>query len=187
MSRRTREEPPFGSDSFLDVLANIVGILIILIAAAASRAGRVPTLASVSLDDKAQAPVAVTSTAAPAPAPQIPEISAPPEPEPTEPPSEITQEMQAIIARIASLEAKSLAADAKLKKVRSEYDSAWQELNAEEKSVKKRAGKLRDKNLQVARLEQALGERKQELTGLLAEFEEAKNSRPPATEDRKSV
>ena len=31
MSRRIREEQPFGSDSFLDVIANIVGILIILI------------------------------------------------------------------------------------------------------------------------------------------------------------
>ena len=31
MSRRARDEEAFGSDSFLDVLANIVGILIILI------------------------------------------------------------------------------------------------------------------------------------------------------------
>jgi hypothetical protein len=31
MSRRFRDEQPFGSDSFLDVIANIVGILIILI------------------------------------------------------------------------------------------------------------------------------------------------------------
>ena len=44
MSRRAREEMPFGSDSFLDVLANIVGILIILIVAAAARMGRAPDL-----------------------------------------------------------------------------------------------------------------------------------------------
>ncbi len=46
MSRREREEIPFGSDSFLDVLANIVGILIILIVAAAARMGRDPVQVS---------------------------------------------------------------------------------------------------------------------------------------------
>src|SRR5579871_5141194 len=49
--RREREETPFGSDSFLDVLANIVGILIILIVAAASRMGRVPDLALLTQPD----------------------------------------------------------------------------------------------------------------------------------------
>ena len=43
MSRRTsQEEPGFGSDSFLDIVANLVGILIILIVLAGLRAGQVP-------------------------------------------------------------------------------------------------------------------------------------------------
>lgn len=42
MSRRHHEETSFGSDSFLDVIANIVGILIILIVVAGVRVSRAP-------------------------------------------------------------------------------------------------------------------------------------------------
>lgn len=44
MSRRHHEETSFGSDSFLDVIANIVGILIILIVVAGVRVSRAPVL-----------------------------------------------------------------------------------------------------------------------------------------------
>ena len=42
MSRRSTGDPDFGSDSFLDVIANIVGILIILIVVAGLRVARTP-------------------------------------------------------------------------------------------------------------------------------------------------
>lgn len=48
MSRRHNEENSFGSDSFLDVIANIVGILIILIVVAGVRVSRAPLLAIAS-------------------------------------------------------------------------------------------------------------------------------------------
>lgn len=44
MSRRHHEETSFGSDSFLDVIANIVGILIILIVVAGVKVSRAPLL-----------------------------------------------------------------------------------------------------------------------------------------------
>lgn len=44
MSRRHQENNSFGSDSFLDVIANIVGILIILIVVAGVRVSRAPLL-----------------------------------------------------------------------------------------------------------------------------------------------
>lgn len=48
MSRRRNGEMDFGSDSFLDIIANIVGILIILIVVAGVRAARTPTPVVVS-------------------------------------------------------------------------------------------------------------------------------------------
>jgi len=50
MSRRREFEIVFGSDSFLDVIANIVGILIILIVIAGVRVGRMPVAARTSPD-----------------------------------------------------------------------------------------------------------------------------------------
>lgn len=44
MARRPQEETQFGSDSFLDIVANIVGILIILIVVAGVRLSRAPLL-----------------------------------------------------------------------------------------------------------------------------------------------
>ena len=49
MPRRETTETPFGSDSFLDIVANIVGILIILIVVAGVRVSRAPLL---SIDEK---------------------------------------------------------------------------------------------------------------------------------------
>lgn len=55
MSRRVLPEPEFGSDSFLDVIANIVGILIILIVVAGMKVARqevmAPDTASVRVSD----------------------------------------------------------------------------------------------------------------------------------------
>lgn len=46
MSRRPPDESTFGSDSFLDIIANIVGILIILIVVAGVRVSRAPAVSS---------------------------------------------------------------------------------------------------------------------------------------------
>jgi hypothetical protein len=176
MSRRARDEIPFGSDSFLDVLANIVGILIILIVAAAARMGRAPD--PVLLSKSAPEAAVLPQDPEPGPAPQPEPL--PPEPESNEPPPEVSAEMQAAASRLAALEVKALAADAKLKKLRIGYQSARQMLNDEEKDSARRTDKLREAQLRVARLEEALGERKQALTGLLAEFEDAQKSKVPA-------
>ncbi len=58
--RRTSKEPSFGSDSFLDVIANLVGIVIILIVMIGARVRELPTLVPPSLpplpqDDQAAA------------------------------------------------------------------------------------------------------------------------------------
>src|SRR6516164_1555009 len=114
MSRKNREEIPFGSDSFLDVLANIVGILIILIVAAAARMGRAPD------------PVLLTQEADDSVAPQAALPRAATEPDADEPPAELTAEMTSIAARLATIEAKSQAVDARLRQVQADIESAQQ-------------------------------------------------------------
>jgi|GEM_PF-232665 len=66
--RQSDTEAEFGSDSFLDVISNMVGILIILILMAAFRAKRAPVTA--------QELIAVSDPS------DIPQITAPPEPTP---------------------------------------------------------------------------------------------------------
>ena len=194
MSRRAREEESFGSDSFLDVLANIVGILIILIVSAAARVerGPAPPPSASAVDEPADpsaqpantAPLALEPATDPEPAVEIARSvpQSEPEPEPDVPPPEISAELQAIQDKLSALDAKSRALTDKLHQLGSESAAAVQLLSAAEKAAEKRTGKLKHSKVRLARLEEALGERKETLTGLLAEFEEARNSRSAAVE-----
>jgi len=177
--RRAREEMPFGSDSFLDVLANIVGILIILIVAAAARMGRIPDL---SLLTKGPVEPAKSDSTDPPAEPEEPVIIAAPEPD--EPPAEISDEMQAISGYLAALNDKALAADARLKKLQSASGAAQQALTDEEAGAARRNEQVRQAQLRIARLQEALGDRRQALNGLLADFEEAQKSKAPAIQVR---
>lgn len=56
MSRRPKSEQEFGSDSFLDVVANIVGILIILIVIAGLRVSQAPVITFEATDAEPPAP-----------------------------------------------------------------------------------------------------------------------------------
>jgi hypothetical protein len=194
MSRRAREPEEFGSDSFLDVLANIVGILIILIVSAAARVERGPVAPppAASVDDPAEPssepakslPLAME----PDPAVEIahaepqavPEPA--PEPDPDVAPPEIAAELQAIQNKLSSLDAKSRALAGHLDRLRTETTAATRLLSAEEQAAAKRAARLQQGKVRLARLEEALGDQKETLTGLVAEFEEVQSSRPPAIE-----
>jgi hypothetical protein len=180
MSRRRHEEEPFGSDSFLDVLANIVGILIILIVSAAARMGRAPdpvAAAPARISHESSVPIAA---ATPQPAPIEPQPI--PELEPDAAPTEVTAELKSLTEKAAALDARARAIRSRLQTLEAQARSAGESLSAEEQAAAKRAGKVKQGQTHLARLEEALGERKQTLTGLLAEFEEAKGSRPPAIE-----
>lgn len=118
MSRRREFEIMFGSDSFLDVVANIVGILIILIVIAGVRISKSPPQAWTSATPGLGLPAELTSPApetpliseATVPEPLIaevipesePDIAAEPLPELVAPPSLVTraQELEAEIAAI---------------------------------------------------------------------------------------
>ncbi|MFQ5732786.1 MAG: hypothetical protein ACE5KM_12640, partial [Planctomycetaceae bacterium] len=72
MSRRRSGELEFGSDSFLDIIANIVGILIILIVVAGLRVARAP----VSVRDASEPPSKAAT------GPPLPVVDGPPSPRP---------------------------------------------------------------------------------------------------------
>lgn len=195
MSRRAREPEEFGSDSFLDVLANIVGILIILIVSAAARVERGPVAPppAASVDEPSSEPAKSLPLAMePEPAVEIaraepqtvPEPAPEPEPElpPDVAPPEVAAELQAIQNKLSSLDSKSHALAGQLNRLRTETEAATRLLSAEEKAAAKRAAKLQQGKVRLARLEEALGDQKETLTGLVAEFEEVKSSRPPAIE-----
>lgn len=121
MSRRREFEIMFGSDSFLDVVANIVGILIILIVIAGVRVGQAPpkpktSAALPSLDipvtpAPAEDPPDETDSAAPEPimAEVTPEMEAevPEALPPLEPPPELVAQVQQLEADVAAITAES--------------------------------------------------------------------------------
>jgi hypothetical protein len=182
MSRKHRGEEHFGSDSFLDVLANIVGILIILIVSAAARVERGPQFAAAqndkqdSVTEPAAAPTPEESEAAHAIAESVPES------DPDDPPPEVAAEIRALQQKMAALTDKSRHAAARLKKLQIESTAATEDLGAAQQAAAQEDKKLKQQQLRLARLEEAIGERQGVLRGLLAEFEDAENARPPTTE-----
>lgn len=107
MSRRPRAEMQFGSDSFLDVTCNIVGILIILLVLVGIRAARAPVVVPAAiLEEPAAAPVLPEAT--PAPLPEYAEAAPAPLPEPVpEPELEPVVVPPQVLAAAESLEAEA--------------------------------------------------------------------------------
>ena len=146
MSRKKQHAVGFGSDSFLDVLCNMVGILVILIVIAGMRVNRAPivlpdaagnvepSLPTV-LDDPIELGEPETMVwAVEAPPPEIPDLPPPPKPAklaPLEPPKELvdaSSSMQAdldvMTAQIAESEAESEALDARTAQAEKEVTNA---------------------------------------------------------------
>ncbi len=122
MSRRQRAEQQFGSDSFLDVISNVVGILIILMVIAGVRACRNPVvLPTMSVVDAPQVPVAAAEPeslplfvplAEDEPIVEVPPPLPEPEPvpeEPLEPPADLMAEAERLRRELAHLESLATA------------------------------------------------------------------------------
>ena len=197
MSRRSAiHDPGFGSDSFLDVLANIVGILIILFVIAGSQVGRAP-LISVDTPPAVEAPVedeeVPLETEAPAEPPRLTAVQANPVParrprpappplDPNQPPPDIADQLRQMEGLDAQMRSQLATAEAELARLQAEHDTARAALDEAESGASKETADLKQSRAQLSRLEEALGNRKETLVGLLAEFEEAKNARPAATQ-----
>ncbi len=182
MSRRApRGEVMFGSGSFLDVLANMVGILIILIVIAGQH---VPQRAA----PKTAAPPDVSAVAATAPtlqpAPEPVPVAPPPEPESEDPPPEFVAQLASIADETARLAAQAAARAAALEKARAAELQAQSHLAQVEKEVAGQLGDLKRERLRLAGFQQVVGQKRETLTGLLAEFEEFQNAKPAGKEIR---
>lgn len=184
MSRRKHQEAEFGSDSFLDVLANMVGILIILVVIACVRAGKAPVLPPMEgpeLVGTAEPIASITEEVetepviGPEPLVEVPELS----PEDTSPPQELVLALKSLETEISGLRARHFASEDELKRLRLEAAATSQEADEAEKAVDEEKRDLDEKKARVARLQQSLGDRKGVLSGLLADFEEARNAQTP--------
>ena len=170
MSRRPRSEMQFGSDSFLDVVANIVGILIILIVIAGLRVSQnpvnivrnvtttappfVPLPSLTEPDDPELEPLFVPEGECPNPAPLfMVHVAAPPELLPVEPPAGLMQRVAELEAELQQQELarRALAAQtAELHQTEAEYNERLQDLKRET-AEKSQAWQQRQHEAQVQR------------------------------------
>lgn len=154
MSRRPRAELQFGSDSFLDVVANIVGILIILIVIAGLRVSQAPVV----LTPGDSSTEAGRGDDLPPPIPEG-ENSAPPAPVVATPPSELdaAEDPQALV----SLNEELLS---EIEQLEQTYRAATQKAS----DVRETEADLRER---LAKLRQQLESREQEANTRLREIE----------------
>lgn len=183
--RQSDTEAEFGSDSFLDVISNMVGILIILILMAAFRAKRAPVTAQelITASDPSDIPQ-ITAPPEPTPAPQQLVTENDPEPEPAAKVVDEDHEAEkaALLTRAAQyerlvrrLEAELSTADdsdinAKLAAARSQQQSAEAALRELRQSLERRQqeqaqvrASLEDEQQEIATLKQQLDQVNEQL------------------------
>lgn len=138
MSRRARAEGAFGSDSFLDIVCNVVGILIILMVVAGVRASRAPVvLPTMNIE-----PVPQADALAPEPDdPPLPLLFAAEEPEepaplalpelpPVLPPSELVAEVERLRRELSAIEAAAASSQGRMAAARRQEQQARERLDA---------------------------------------------------------
>ena len=184
MSRRREFEIMFGSDSFLDVVCNIVGILIILIVIAGVRVGRMPVrlksdaVASVPVlepidDDSAMVhapdPPPVNEQE-PEPLPELPELAPSPE----------------LVARVQQLEAEISAmtngGETLAESLRSQHRRQTElneRLQAARELLTERQGELSVSLQQTAEQKEDLRLARQTLVRLMAQVKALEEKTPP--------
>ncbi len=170
---RLRHTQEFGSDSFLDVLANMVGILIILVVVAGTRISKVylpPPPASVKLPPISMAEadaLEVEPVAPPAP---------PPELEPDEAPAEVAAQLQQLQQEIAALEEEANGHEQRAQTMSTTADTAREQAESQKQRLIARLDALRQRRLRIAGLGEKLARDNDKLTGILAEFEVTQKS-----------
>jgi hypothetical protein len=173
-ARKQNDDVSFSSDSFMDVVCNLVGILIVLIVVAGLRISRAP----VHIEPEEPSPVAAAQQPAPEVVVAEPEPIAEPEsivpeplpPPPAQPPVELITRADDLRTRMLSLEAdinrarlerselqaRQRSSQARLVAVRTEAGSATARLSAAEQS-------LADQDAAIAAQERRLAALKHEL------------------------
>jgi hypothetical protein len=181
MSRRHSDEIEFGSDSFLDIVANIVGILIILIVVAGIKAGTAPVSAARVAEylrtHVKPAPAKVEPTVAAQPAP----VKIPPRPEPLViPPSPaLIERANALKAEIVSLDSQSQSAAAEIEKTIREEQADSQAAAELQQVLASESSELGREKTQLADTESQLALRKTGLLQMEVDIQKAEAVKPP--------
>lgn len=190
MGRRGhRPEMEFGSDSFLDVIANIVGILIILIVIAGLRVGQSPKPTISEEDVKAASLLALDDVrAAGVAADEMPEDENEPGDEEEvadvtdadlEPSPALAQRMKDLESEIAALDEDATKQESEVEEIKSLQAFEKRELSETEKALAAHDVDHRRMQRRLNRLSQTIAERKDVLAQLITQIDELKKVAPP--------
>lgn len=162
----------FGSDSFLDVLSNMVGILIILIVFAGARVARapVPKLRDI-LAARGLATETVVDDATPQVSSEKPTSPPAAAPDDDSPPRDIADKLAALEAELAALAAKSDQQAEELEFAATKEEELLRQRETEEQRIARQTTLLTEIRQRTDQSRSALLVNKQRLTGLLAESE----------------
>jgi hypothetical protein len=198
--RRQTDEIAFGSDSFLDIVANIVGILIILIVIAGVRVAQMPAFvpAMADADPPAEIPpvLAVTTPSSETErhTPETPPTHSPaPRPEPIAlheaiaPPSELLARWAALDDKLARQQQVRMALEANLARKVGDLDELMGQVAASQSSRDSEQDQIESRRRAVATLQTDLEANQRDIAGLHLELAELEAARPPAKPLRHKV
>lgn len=169
---RRRGEMQFGSDSFLDVLANMVGILIILIVIAGVRAGSEPMPSVQEMLANLQRDSGMDSTGVNITTAASPTAETLPEPDDDSPPPEIADKLAALEAELALLATKSIQQAGELEFAATKEEELLRQRETEEQRIARKTTLLTEVRQRTDEVKSTLLVNKRRLTGLLAEGEQ---------------
>jgi hypothetical protein len=185
MSRRKPlADARFGSDAFLDVMSNIVGILVILVVLAGVQLGRQP-LARLAGSPPRDETLDEAPPAASTPLAQKVATPAPVEPPPapaTSPAPALVDAVEALTRLTMELSQQRAGNASLLEQSVAQHNATLAQLKEGRRLLTDQAAAVERRKTQIAELESNLSQKRSRLSGLLAEFEEAHGARRAAVE-----
>ena len=182
MSRRKQSgEVNIGSDSFLDVIANMVGILIILIVIAGVRVSRAPVAAKLLSIPAPVEQTAPAEEAAEDPPLELPPLPEEPEiPETTAPPAELASQMESLRREIRDLTDQATAqhkelerlnrlratGELSLSKTAEELRNQSQRMTSQQKSLEELQALIKHQQENLLALQSEIDRKSQETTSV---------------------
>ncbi|QDU79348.1 hypothetical protein Pla110_10560 [Polystyrenella longa] len=195
--RRTTPEVEIGSDSFLDIIANIVGILIILIVIAAVRVSQSP-IPTMSIESDASEPIAVADAEEPEaileaetePQPESEPVAEPvvaPTPKVIELDEQLLAEVEQLEAQLVDLTDQSTEQSAQIKALNAELQKRNEQTGSLNQQVQKLV-QLKDHAEQMrAQLQHSHDKTKSRINQLTRVLEEVEQKESPTKELRHEV
>lgn len=179
MSRRGgQSELGFGSDSFLDIIANIVGILIILIVVAGVRVSHAPVVPSEKLDREQidRLPPALAETR-PEPPVVAPRPDLPPRPSP-----ELLKRIESLESELAAIRVETGAAADRLEELTRRRSDLASDLESASRSLADEVRDAAGRESRILRIRKSHGQSESQLAALQKRLDEARRAKPDVNE-----